>query len=104
MSDDRLFFMKERTLDYPVFDSDNHMYENTEAFIKFLPKEYEGVIKYIDYDGRTKLAVKDRISRVIPTRPSNGWRLQVASRTIPLRAPFRSPDSTRSLTSSLATR
>ena len=66
MSDDRLFFMKDRTLDYPVFDSDNHMYENTEAFIKFLPKEYEGIIKYIDYDGRTKLAVKDRISRAIP--------------------------------------
>ena len=66
MSDDQLFFMKDRTLDYPVFDSDNHMYENTQAFIKFLPKEYEGIIKYIDYDGRTKLAVKDKISRAIP--------------------------------------
>ena len=66
MSDDQLYFVRERTLDYPVFDSDNHMYENTDAFTKFLPPEYQGIIKYIDFENRTKLAVKDRISRAIP--------------------------------------
>lgn len=38
MADDELYFVKERVLDYPVFDSDNHMYENTDAFTKFVPK------------------------------------------------------------------
>ncbi len=66
MSDDELFFVRDRHLDYPVFDSDNHMYENPDAFTKFLPPEYEGIVKYIEYDRRTKLAVKDRISRAIP--------------------------------------
>jgi predicted TIM-barrel fold metal-dependent hydrolase len=66
MSDDELYFVRDRHLDYPVFDSDNHMYENQDAFTKFLPREYEGVVKYVEYDRRTKLAVKDRISRDIP--------------------------------------
>jgi len=66
MSDDQLYFVRERNLDYPVFDSDNHMYENTDAFTKFLPPEYQGIIKYIDFENRTKLMVKDRMSRAIP--------------------------------------
>ncbi len=66
MADDELYFVKERVLDYPVFDSDNHMYENTDAFTKFVPKEYEGVVKYIQEGNRSKLAVKDRITRDIP--------------------------------------
>jgi hypothetical protein len=66
MGDDELYFVRNRQLDYPVFDSDNHMYENQDAFTKFLPPEYEGVVKYVEYDRRTKLTVKDRISRDIP--------------------------------------
>ena len=66
MSDDELYFVRDRHLDYPVFDADNHMYENQEAFTKFLPPEYEGIIKYVEYDRRAKLSVKDRISRAIP--------------------------------------
>ena len=30
------------------------------------PPEYEGVIKYVDIDGRTKLAIRDKISDYIP--------------------------------------
>ena len=67
MSEDQLFFVRDRQLAYPVFDSDNHMYENTDAFTKFLPPQYEGIVKYIqEPDNRTKLAVKDRITRAIP--------------------------------------
>jgi predicted TIM-barrel fold metal-dependent hydrolase len=67
MSDDQLFFAPDRQLAYPVFDSDNHMYENTDAFTKFLPPQYQGIVKYIqESDNRTKLAVKDRITRAIP--------------------------------------
>jgi hypothetical protein len=36
MSDD-LMYVRERKLPYPVFDADNHMYENRDALVKFLP-------------------------------------------------------------------
>lgn len=55
-----------RKLDYPVFDADNHMYETREALTKFLPKQYEGVIDYIEYKGRTKLLVRGQVSNYIP--------------------------------------
>ncbi len=58
--------MPSRVLDFPVFDADNHMYETTEAFTKYLPKEYEGLIKYVEVKGRTKIAVKNKISDYIP--------------------------------------
>ena len=34
--------MPKNVVDFPVFDADNHMYETTEAFTKFLPSEYYG--------------------------------------------------------------
>jgi predicted TIM-barrel fold metal-dependent hydrolase len=55
-----------RQLDFPVFDADNHMYEKPEAFTQYLPKEYEGFIKYVQVDGRTKIAVNNKISDYIP--------------------------------------
>ena len=58
--------MTKPIVDFPVFDADNHMYENTEAFTKFLPKEYEGLIKYVQVNGRTKIAVRNVISDYIP--------------------------------------
>src|SRR5438270_8853118 len=58
--------MPSRPLDFPVFDADNHMYETKEALTKFVPREYEGVIDYVDVKGRTKITVKGRISDYIP--------------------------------------
>ncbi len=58
--------MAKRALDFPVFDADNHMYETTEAFTKFLAPEYDGLIKYVEVNGRTKIAVKNKISDYIP--------------------------------------
>jgi predicted TIM-barrel fold metal-dependent hydrolase len=58
--------MPSRVLDFPVFDADNHMYETPDAFTRFLPEEYSGLIKYVQVDGRTKIAVKNRISDYIP--------------------------------------
>jgi predicted TIM-barrel fold metal-dependent hydrolase len=55
-----------RQLPYPTFDADNHMYENSDALTQFLPPEYEGVIKYVEINGRTKLAIRDKISDYIP--------------------------------------
>ena len=55
-----------RELPYTTFDADNHLYENRDALTKFLPREYEGVIKYVDINGRTKLAIRDKITDYIP--------------------------------------
>ena len=55
-----------RELPYSTFDADNHLYENRDALTKFLPPEYEGVIKYVDINGRTKLAIRDKICDYIP--------------------------------------
>jgi predicted TIM-barrel fold metal-dependent hydrolase len=58
--------MPSRTLGFPVFDADNHLYETTESFTRHLPPEYEGLIKYVEVAGRTKIAVRNVISDYIP--------------------------------------
>jgi predicted TIM-barrel fold metal-dependent hydrolase len=63
---DAFVYMRQRRLPYPVFDADNHMYENRDALTKFVPKEYDGIIKYVDINNRTKVAFRDMISDFIP--------------------------------------
>ncbi len=63
--------MAKRIVDFPVFDADNHMYEKTDAFTKFLPPEYSGLIKYVEVNGRTKIAVRNVISDYIPNPTFN---------------------------------
>jgi predicted TIM-barrel fold metal-dependent hydrolase len=63
--------MVKRIVDFPVFDADNHMYEKTDAFTKFLPPEYSGLIKYVEVNGRTKIAVRNVISDYIPNPTFN---------------------------------
>ena len=55
-----------RFLDVPVFDADNHMYETQDALTKFLPDQYKGAIDYVEVRGRTKIAVRGKISEYIP--------------------------------------
>ena len=50
----------------PIFDADNHLYETRESFTQFLPKEFRNVIRYVEVDGRTKIAVNGQISEYIP--------------------------------------
>src|SRR6476659_5230723 len=54
------------SLPYPVFDADNHLYETQDALTRYLPKEYEGAIQYVQVNGRTKIAVRGQISEYIP--------------------------------------
>jgi len=68
---DAFIYMRERRLPYLVFDADNHMYENREALTKFIPAEYEGIVKYVDINNRTKVAIKDMISDYIPNPTFN---------------------------------
>ena len=55
-----------RDLGFPVYDSDNHMYETQDAFTRHLPATYQGAIRYVQVDGRTKIAIKGQISEYIP--------------------------------------
>ena len=58
--------MVARDLGFEVFDSDNHMYETEDAFTRHLPAEHRGAIRYVQVDGRTKIAIKGVISEYIP--------------------------------------
>ena len=58
--------MSPRSLPYPVFDIDNHMYETEDALTKYLPKQHRGKVGYVEVNGRPKLVVKDHISHMIP--------------------------------------
>ena len=53
-------------LGFPVFDGDNHLYETRDALTKFLPPEYRSAIRYVEVDGRTKIATMGQISDYIP--------------------------------------
>ncbi|MCR8693559.1 amidohydrolase family protein [Rhodococcus rhodochrous] len=58
--------MTANDLPYQLFDADNHLYETEEALTKFLPDKYKDVIKYVQVDGRTKIAIRGQISDYIP--------------------------------------
>lgn len=58
--------MEPRQLSGSVFDADNHFYEPREALTKFLPDRYKDAIRFVDVDGRTKIAVLGQISDFIP--------------------------------------
>ncbi|WP_163550172.1 amidohydrolase family protein [Candidatus Frankia nodulisporulans] len=60
-----------RVLDFPVFDADNHMYETTDAFTKYLPASHAGLVKYVQINGRTKIALRNVISEYIPNPTFN---------------------------------
>jgi predicted TIM-barrel fold metal-dependent hydrolase len=55
-----------RRLGFPVFDSDNHLYETKDAFTRHLPDRYKGAIDYVEVRGRTKIVVRGTISEYIP--------------------------------------
>jgi predicted TIM-barrel fold metal-dependent hydrolase len=65
-SGEHFIYVRERRLPYETFDADNHLYENRDALTKFLPPEYKAAVRYVDIDGRTKLAIRDHISEYIP--------------------------------------
>src|SRR5215469_9784562 len=58
--------MPSRVPPYPLFDADNHLYETQEAFTRYLPREYESAVQYVQIKGRTKIAIRGQISEYIP--------------------------------------
>ena len=71
VSDEGFFYVRKRELPYETFDADNHMYETPDALTKFLPDDYKGIVKYVEVNGRTKLAIRDVISEFIPNPTFN---------------------------------
>jgi predicted TIM-barrel fold metal-dependent hydrolase len=55
-----------KSFDFPVFDGDNHLYETRDAFTRHLPERYKGAIRYVEIDGRTKIAIRGQISDYVP--------------------------------------
>jgi predicted TIM-barrel fold metal-dependent hydrolase len=55
-----------RQLGFPVFDADNHLYESREALTKYLPDNRQGVIDFVEVNGRAKIVVRGQISNYIP--------------------------------------
>lgn len=52
--------------DIPVFDADNHFYETADALTRHLPERYRGAIRFVEVDGRTRIALRGQITEYIP--------------------------------------
>jgi predicted TIM-barrel fold metal-dependent hydrolase len=55
-----------RPLPYPVYDADNHLYESQEAMTAHLPRKWKNEFRYVDVEGRKKLAIGGVISEFVP--------------------------------------
>lgn len=51
---------------FPVFDADNHLYESADTILAYLPKKYAKDIQFVQVKGRTRLAMKGRITEFVP--------------------------------------
>ncbi len=54
------------TLDFPVFDADNHLYEAEDAFTRHLPPAHANLFRFAEINGRKKLVVRNNITEFIP--------------------------------------
>ena len=55
------------TLDYPLFDADNHYYEPTDAFTRHLdPVFARRTMQWVELSGKPRLMVAGRLNRFIP--------------------------------------
>jgi predicted TIM-barrel fold metal-dependent hydrolase len=55
------------TVDFDVFDADNHYYEATDAFTRHLaPQMAKRAMQWAEIDGRTRLVVAGKVNRFIP--------------------------------------
>jgi len=54
------------TLDFPVFDADNHLYETEDAFTRHLPSAHKNLFRFVEMNGRKKLVVRNTITEFIP--------------------------------------
>src|ERR1700759_1901941 len=51
---------------FPLRAAAHLVYEPPEALTKYLPKEYQDIVQYVEINGRTKIALRGVISNYIP--------------------------------------
>ena len=57
------------TLDYQLFDADNHYYEATDAFTRHVPREMaKRAMQWVELNGKQRLMVAGRLNRFIPNQ------------------------------------
>jgi predicted TIM-barrel fold metal-dependent hydrolase len=54
------------TVDFNVFDADNHYYEATDAFTRHLPPAHRRTVQWAEIDGKRRMVVAGRVFRFIP--------------------------------------
>ena len=55
------------TVDFPIFDADNHYYEATDAFTRYIdPSMRKRTMQWAEVDGKTRLLVGGSVNRFIP--------------------------------------
>jgi len=42
-----------------IFDADNHMYETKDALLRYLPEQYRSAIRFVEVEGRTRIALQN---------------------------------------------
>jgi len=54
------------TVDFDVFDADNHYYEATDAFIRHLPEHRSKLVQWAEVDGKQRMVIDNKVFRFIP--------------------------------------
>lgn len=54
------------SLDFPVYDADNHLYESEDALTRHLPDSHRNLFRFVEIKGRKKLVVRDTLTEFIP--------------------------------------
>jgi predicted TIM-barrel fold metal-dependent hydrolase len=54
------------TVDFEAFDADNHYYEATDAFTRYLPPQRSKLVTWATINGKSRMVVDNKIFRFIP--------------------------------------
>ena len=54
------------TIDYRLFDADEHYYEPEDALTRHLDRKYRSAVRWVDMDGRRSLIIGGKLLQLIP--------------------------------------
>jgi predicted TIM-barrel fold metal-dependent hydrolase len=54
------------TLDYPVFDADQHLYEVPDSLLRHLPDQFAGAVKFVHEGKKARIAIQGKITEYMP--------------------------------------
>src|SRR6201992_401378 len=52
--------------DAPIFDADQHMYETPDALTRYLPKEFQPKVQFVQMGRHTRIAILNKITDYMP--------------------------------------